>query len=338
MPGFVKRNWRLKLLAIVLAIVSWAGVVLATNPPGTRSVSIAVPQPPSLDVSLPAGYLLTQAIPNLTVDITGTEDHLSSFSKSSLQVTVDYDAIRAVGARVPAAVRLPVKITNTDPNIDLDDPPSSIEAEVDSTGTASEPVQIEVSHAPPPGYQDSTMQATPATVTATGPEHELVGIVIKTTPPFDLSNQRADFGATDVKVWPYSAQGQYLSDVNLTPASVNVAITVVGVDTTRTSSVVLGDITGAADFTQVIVDTYSPMTVTLNGSQDLINAASLATVTTGGIDVAGQTGTVTYKVPIETPTGITAIPASVTVTVTVTLLPTPTPVPTSPSPSPSPTG
>jgi YbbR domain-containing protein len=334
MPGFVRRNWRLKLLALVLAILSWAGVVLATNPPGTRSVSIAVPQPPSPDVSLPAGYLLTEAIPNLTVDITGTQDHLNSFSKASLQVTVDYDAVTAVGDHVPAAVRLPVKITNTDPNIDLDDPPSSIEAEVDSTGTASEPVHIEVGHAPPPGYQDSTMQATPAKVTATGPEHELVGIVIKTQ-QIDLSNQRANFPASTIKVYPYSSQGRYLSDVNLTPASVNVSITVVGVDTTRTSSVVLGAITGAGGGTQVTVDTYSPLTVTLTGSQDIINGASLTTVPTGGIDVAGQTGTVTYKVPIETPTGITASPASATVTITVSLLPTPTPAATSPAASPS---
>ena len=334
MPGFVTRNWRLKLLALVLAILSWAGVVLATNPPGTRSVSIAVPQPPSPAVSLPAGYLLTQAIPNLTVDITGTQDHLNSFSKSSLQVTVDYAAVTAVGGQVPATVRLPVKITNTDPNIDLDDPPSSIEAEVDSTGTASEPVQIEVGHAPPPGYQDSTRQATPAKVTATGPEHELVGIVIKTQ-QIDLSNQRANFPASTIKVYPYSSQGRYLSDVNLTPASVNVSITVVGVDTTRTSSVVLGAITGAGGGTQVTVDTYSPLTVTLTGSQDIINGASLATVPTGGIDVAGQTGTVTYKVPIETPTGITASPASATVTITVSLLPTPTPAATSPAASPS---
>jgi YbbR domain-containing protein len=335
MPGFVTRNWRLKLLALVLAIFSWAGVVLATNPPGTRGVSISVPQPPSPGVSLPAGYLLTQAIPNLTVDITGTQDHLNSFTKNSLQLTVDYDVIKALGNHVPATVRLPVKITNTDPNIVLDDPPTSIQAEVDSSGSASEPVQIEVSHAPPPGYETSATQATPVAVTATGREHELVGIQIKTQ-EIDLSNQRANFAAT-VAVYPYSSQGRLLSDVNLSPATVNVAITVVGLPTSRTSSVVLGDITYGSGV-QVQVDTYSPMTVVLTGSQDLINGASLATVTTGGINVAGQSGTVTYKVPIETPTGITAIPASVTVTITVTLLPTPTPVPTSPSPSPSPTG
>jgi YbbR domain-containing protein len=295
-------------------------------------VSLAVPQPPSPEVSLPAGYLLTQPIPNLTVDITGTEDHLNAFSKSSLQVTVDYAAVKAVGDQVPATVRLPVRITNSDPNIDLDDPPASIEAQVDSSGSASEPVQVVVSHAPPPGYQDSASVATPATVTATGPEHELVGIVIKTT-PIDLSNQRANFDASNIDIYPYSAQGRYLSDVNLSPAAVNVAITVVGVDASRTSSVVLGAITGTASGAFISAITYSPMTVVLQGSQDIINGASLATVTTGGIDVAGQTGTVTYKVPIETPTGISASPATAAVTITVSLLPTPTPAAASPTAS-----
>ena len=195
MPGFLTRNWRLKLLALVLAIFSWAGVVLATNPPGTRSVSIPVPQPPAPDVSLPAGYLLTAPIPNLTVYITGTEQHLDAFSKSSLQVTVDYNAIRAIGNQVPATVRLPVKITNSDPNIDLDDPPASVMAAVDTSGSTSETVEVAVSHTPPPGYETGSLVATPNTVTATGPEHELIGIQVRTQ-QIDLSNQRANFDGT----------------------------------------------------------------------------------------------------------------------------------------------
>ena len=94
-----------------------------------------------------------------------------------------------------------------------------------------------------------------------------------------------------------------------TPATVNVAITVVGVDTTRTASVVLGPVIGAPAGDQVTVDGYTPVTVTLTGSQDLINGANLATVTTGSIDIAGQTGTVTYHVTIQAPTGITVSPS-----------------------------
>ncbi|HAW10744.1 MAG: CdaR family protein [Candidatus Dormibacteria bacterium] len=334
MPGFLTRNWRLKLLAVVLAIVSWAGVVLATNPPGTRSVSIPVPQPPAPNVSLPAGYLLTAPIPNLTVYITGTEEHLDAFSKSSLQVTVDYNAIRAIGNQVPATVRLPVKITNSDPNIDLDDPPASVMAAVDTSGSTSETVEVAVSHTPPPGYETGSLVATPNTVTATGPEHELIGIQVRTQ-QIDLSNQRANFDGT-VALYPYDGAGRLLSDVNVTPATVNVAITVVGVDTTRTASVVLGPVIGAPAGDQVTMDGYTPVTVTLTGSQDLINGANLATVTTGSIDIAGQTGTVTYHVTIQAPTGITVSPDTVAVTITVTPLPTPTPAPT-PAPTPTPT-
>ena len=174
--------------------------------------------------------------------------------------------------------------------------------------------------------------ATPDTVTATGPEHELIGIQIRTQ-QIDLSNQRANFEGT-VALYPYDGAGRLLSDVNVTPATVNVAITVVGVDTTRTASVVLGAVIGSPAGDQVTVDGYTPVTVTLTGSQDLINGTNLASVTTGSIDIAGQTGTVTYHVTIQAPTGITVSPSSVAVTITVTPLPTPTPAPT-PTPTPS---
>ena len=334
MPGFIARNWRLKLLALVLAIVAWAGVVYATNPPGTRSVSVPVPQG-SPGVSLPAGYLLTARIPNLTIYITGTQNSLSTFNLNSLQVSVEWDAIKAIGNRVPATVRLPARVTNSDPNIDLDNPPTSVEAQVDLAGSATEAVTVAVSHAPPPGYEVEAggVTATPSTVTATGPEHELIGIQVKTE-PIDLSNQRANYTASDVLLFPYDKTGQPLSGVNLEPPFANVQIQVNGLSTTRTSGVVIGPVIDVPSGVAVSAISYTPMTVTLTGSQDLLNDATLATVTTGPVDIAGQSGTVTYHLSISVPTGITASPSSVAVTITVTPIPTPTPVPT-PPPSPS---
>jgi YbbR domain-containing protein len=335
MPGFVTRNWKLKLLAIVLATIGWAGVIFATNPPGTRAVSLPVPQPPSPTVSLPAGYVLTQPIPNLTVYITGTEDQLNTFSRSSLQVSVDYSAVRSVGSRVPATVKVPVTVTNSDPNIDLDNPPTSVAVDVDTSGTANQSVLVKVSHTPPPGYEVATTAVTPAAVTVTGPEHELQGIQIETT-QIDLSNQLANFNGT-VALYPYDRDGRLLTDVNVTPATVDVAITVVGLDTSRTSSVLIGPVTGVAPGYEVTVDSYSPATVILTGSQAVINDPDLASVSTGGVDVAGQTGTVTYRLTLQVPAGISVSPsASVTVTITVTQIPTPTPSPSA-APTPTPT-
>jgi hypothetical protein len=80
------------------------------------------------------------------------------------------------------------------------------------------------------------------------------------------------------------------------------------------------------------------MTVTLTGSQSLINDPSLASVSTGGVDVAGQTGTATYHLTINVPAGISVNPSdTVAVTITLTQIPTPTPSPTTaPTPTPSP--
>ena len=35
-PGFIKRNWRLKVGSVLIAFVTWVGVVYAGNPPTTR--------------------------------------------------------------------------------------------------------------------------------------------------------------------------------------------------------------------------------------------------------------------------------------------------------------
>jgi len=335
MPGFITRNWKLKLLAAVLATVGWAGVVFATNPPGTRSVSVPVPQPPASNVSLPAGYMLTQPIPNLTVDVSGTEAHLNSFSHGSLQISVDYNAIKAVGSRVPATVKLPVTVTNSDPNVTLDSPQTSVEADVDTAATASETVVVKVSHTPPPGYEVGTTVVTPTAVMATGPEHELIGIQIETQ-QIDLTNRVANWEGT-VPLYPYDRDGRLLTDVNVDPVSVDVAITVVALDTSRTSAVLVGPVTGVSAGSEVSSISYTPTTVTLTAAPDLINAPDLASVTVGGVDVAGQTGTVTYHLNVQVPAGISVSPStSVAVTITVTPIPTVTPSAT-PVPTPTPT-
>ena len=328
MAGFVTRNWRLKLLAVVLALVGWTGVVFATNPPGVRSVQVAVPQSPEM---LPADYVLTQPIGSLTVDVSGTQQHLSAFSSSSLQVSANYDVIKAVGSHVPATVRVPVKVTDTDPNTLLNSPPTYVDALVDRSGSSTANVVVAVSRTPSAGYQIGSVQAAPATVTATGPEHALIGLQVKTQ-PIDLYNQEANFNKDTVAVYPYDARGTLLSDVNLNPATVNIQITVLPLNTIRTSSVVIGPVTGVPTGYTVTVNSYTPATVTLSGPQRQMSSPSLAAVTTASINTGGQTGTRTYHVSIPVPTGIAVSPS--TVTVTITVAPIPPPPTTAPSPTP----
>ncbi|MGA8015593.1 MAG: CdaR family protein [Candidatus Dormiibacterota bacterium] len=339
MINFITRNWRLKLLALVLAIIAWVGVVYAANPPGVKAVPVPVPQPPT--VSLPAGYVLTQPIPELTVNVAGTADSLSNFSANQIQVTVNYGVISSLGNNVPATVSLPIQLVKQNPNVQLDNPPTTVQASVDKIGTAVRGVTVAVGTNPQAGYTITEEHTTPATVTLTGPEHELGDAQVKTQ-SVDLGYQTANFTET-LKVYAY-AQSQVLSNVNVSPASVTATITLTSPTTTRTSGVVLGSLRGLPSGYGVSSVTYSPLTVTLTGTEALINGASLNTVSTAPIELGAFIGTRNYTVSIPSPgSGISVSPASVTVTVTTYAIPTPTPAPTprptptpSPSPSPSP--
>jgi YbbR domain-containing protein len=321
MPGFVTRNWRLKLLATVIAVVSWAGVVYAGNPPGIKAVTVAVPQDPIVN-PLPSPYVLVAPIPDITVDIAGTQDHLNSYSGRSLQVRVDYAAIRQVGF-----VNLPVTVTNTDPNCEIDHAPTLVTADVDKTAVSTASVQLIISHDPPPGFAVSTETVTPGTVTITGPEHEFSGLQVRAT--VNLSDQRANYSAS-VNLIPYDSQGHQITDVNVSPSSADIEITVNSVTTERTTAVTLGTIRGQpASGYEIASISISPLVVTLTGSQVTLNDPALDDVVTDAIDVTGLTSTRTFNVGIVVPGGVTADPTTVLVTVTIVALPLPSPTPSS---------
>jgi YbbR domain-containing protein len=329
--GFLVRNWRLKLLAVIFAVLAWVGVVYAANPPGVRAVQVPVPQPPTQ--TLPAGYLLTEPIPPLTVEVAGTADHLNAFSVSFLHVDVDYAAISAVGNRVPAVVSVPVRVTNTDPNVQLSSVPASVQAEVDRRGTAQAAVTVAIGRNLPPGFVMGPQTVSPSTVRLSGPEHELIGAVVKTQ-PIDLINQESNYIAT-LNVYVYDTEGHQLNEVSTDPATVTVQITVDSVHTSRTVGVVLGPVHGLAPGYQVTAISYSPPTVILSGEQVALNGSDLSTVTTAAVDLGGLTGTRTYVVQVPSPQqGISVSPDTVTLTVTIAPIPTPSPAP---SPTPAPT-
>lgn len=327
LPGFATRNIRLKGLAAVLATVMWASVAYASNPPDTRSVTVKVPQ--SSGAVDP--YVLVHAIPDLVVRVSGTRDHLQAFDPADLVVHADYKAITQVGIQT-----LPLSVINNDRDVVLDNPPTSVTAEVDRLDSRTVPVVVDYSQQPPPqGYVVVAKSATPSSVTIIGPQHELAGVVAKVT--VDLANQKTNFQADEKLALVDSATGQPVTNIGLTVAghpqdeSVLVTIEVAAVLTSRASAVVpkVSGTVAAGHF--LASETVTPATVVLNGPQDLLN--TLNSVGTEAISLNGVTGTLSFTVEVLPPAGVTAFPATVTVTVTVGAYPAP---PTA-SPSPSPT-
>jgi YbbR domain-containing protein len=333
-PGFATRNVRLKGVAAGLAAVLWAGVAYASNPPDTRSVTIPVPQ----DTGSVAPFVLVHAVPDLVIRVSGTRDHLNAFVPADLVVNVNYKAIKGVGVQA-----VPLSVINNDRDVALDNPPTSITAEVDRLDSRSVNVTVDTNPHPPQGYVVVNAVTTPSTVTVIGPQHQLAGVQAKVT--VNLATQKTNFQSDETVVLYDSRTGQRLGNFGLSitvggrpQATVLVSVEVAASLTSRASAVlpkVSGSV-GSGHF--LLAESVSPATAVLNGPQDLLN--TLDSIPTESISLNGITGTLSFSVNLVPPAGVTATPGRVTVTITVGSIPQPTVQPTAtatPTPTPSPT-
>jgi YbbR domain-containing protein len=321
-PGFIRRNWKLKVGCSLIAFVTWVGVVYAGNPPETKVLSVAVPQSVA---NIPAKYVLVHAVNPVQVRVGGDQNTLDALNSAVLTVTVDWSAANRAGT-----YSIPISISSSDPNIELIGPPTSIQVDLDSLASTSVPITIQIISPPPVGFQSGNQYATPSTVVVYGPKRELVGVEARVT--VNLGSQKANF-QQQLPVLVYS-KGIRLNNVSVdhTDVSVSIAITA---DVTDRVVAVIPKTTGSPSpghyLTGIVV---SPLTVVATGSQVLLN--TLDSVSTTAIPLTGIFGFYTISVTIVAPAGVTLSQSKVTVTIEMGTVPTPPPTPT-PSPTPSPT-
>jgi YbbR domain-containing protein len=325
LPGFIRRNWRLKVGCFLIAFVTWVGVVYAGNPPETRLVSVPIPQSPQ---SIPSAFVLVHPVENVLVRVGGDQATLTALNPALvITAAASWASVNHAGT-----YSIPLAITTTDPNIELIDPPTRIQVDLDAFVSVSVPVTIVITNPPPVGFHAGAEEASPSTVAIDGPQHQLVGVQARVT--VNLSNQKANFSAV-LRVLAYDSKGNRLNSVGIDHTDVSVSIAIAEFLSTRTVVVAprLGGTPPSGHYLVGIV--ANPATVVLTGPQDLLN--SLKSVQTSVIFLNGVTGLYTVTVTIQPPAGVTATPSEVSVTLQMAALPTPPPTPTpSPSPSPSP--
>jgi YbbR domain-containing protein len=320
-PGFIRRNWKLKVLCFLIAFVTWVGVVYAGNPPETRLISLPVPQG---SANIPPSFVLVHRVNDILVRVGGDQNTLDSLDPLSLTVTVDWAAVNRAGT-----YSIPLSVTSSDPTIELISPPTSVQVDLDALGSKAVPVTIQITSPPPVGYQSGVEQATPSTVNVDGPEHELSGIVAKVT--VNLSAQKANF-QEQIPVLLYTAAGVRLNNVSVDPTNVNVSIAITADFTTKEVAIVArteGNPSSGHYLTGIIV---TPLTVIATGPRDLLNAIDY--VYTTPIALSGVFGDYTVSVTILAPAGVTLSITKASVEIQTASVPTPPPSPT-PSPSPS---
>jgi YbbR domain-containing protein len=305
--GIVIHNWPLKVAAILLATLLYAGLVLSQNAQIWRGHVAIIP------LRQPADAVLLGTLPDVTsIRYFAPTDVAGRLNPSSFTATVDLS-----GATVTPEspfVQAKVDVRAADPRVQiLDFEPQAIRVQLDPL--ISKTVPIEVDRGPVPSgleVRDPVLSAD--SVAVSGPESvvrlvtaALARVVIQPS-GIDV-DQMVDLIAVD-------ASGNMQTPVDLEPSSVRVQIRVGSQLQTKTlpvNPVVVG--TPAPGY-EVASFAAAPVVATIEGEADAL--ASLVRIDTVPVSVSGTTSDVVATTQLQLPSGTSAV-GDPTVQVTVHL-------------------
>jgi YbbR domain-containing protein len=306
----VVHNWPLKVAAIVLATLLYAGFVVGQSIqtfPGTVQI-IAVNEPPTmrLETSLPQAT----DIRYLSVSDPGARASTDSFHATVDLANVDPDG---------GPVFVPVKVESVDPRFIVESwEPREIRVTPDPVKTRTG-IPVKVVQAPTPsGLDVRPAVVSPETVSVIGPA-SVVDQVARVEANVAIEPSGLDIDR-NVELIPVDAVGDRLTPVDVDPTTAHVTIAVFKNAESRplpVTPVVSGAPAAGYQVTGITVD---PLIVSVEGDADAI--LNLAEAPTDPVSISGATSDVTQNVALALPEGVLpAGGAATTVQVTVTIKP-----------------
>jgi YbbR domain-containing protein len=288
-------NWPLKLAAIALAFLLYAGLVVSQSQFDYNS---PVPIKP---INVPTNTVPLGTIPPVThIRYIVNGDPGVGPGPSTWRATVD---LAGVDPQSGSSGPQTVNVSSADPRfIVIDFEPRTVVVQLDPYASYTVPVQVDTGTTPE-GFTLGPVQKTPETVKVSGPDsvakYVVAAVADVTIDPHGLSVDR------DVPLIPVDNQGNELRPLNLSPKSVHVTIDVISTAGKKTL-IVNPNITGTPpDGYQVGAITVSPTSVTVQG--DPATLSSLTRADTVPISVATSTGTIDSNFPLDLPSGVAAV-------------------------------
>jgi YbbR domain-containing protein len=306
----VVHNWPLKVAAVVLATLLYAGFAVSQSVqefPGTVQID-PINQPPKTRIAT--------TLPQVTnIRYLSISDPGARASTDSFQATVDLKNVDPAGG--PAFV--PVNVQSVDPRFQVVSwEPPEVRVTLDPIKTRTGiPVKV-VPGPTPSGLDVRAAVVTPATVSVTGPASIVDQVVrVEANVTIDASGLDVD---QDVELIPVDAVGDRLTPVDVEPPTAHVKIPVFKQTESRplpVTPVVSGAPAGGYELTGITVD---PQIISVEGDADAI--LGLAEAPTEPVQINGVTQDVTQEVGLALPQGVQPAGGSdVKVRVTVSIRP-----------------
>jgi YbbR domain-containing protein len=305
---FVVRNWPLKLAAVALATLLYAGLVLSQATQEFRSpVPIeAINQPRGVKILTDLGAIRT-------IRFFAPTDLGLRIDSTTFRATVDLSKVDATGG----PITVPVVVVPVDQRIQIIDfDPARIIVRLDTVTTQTVPIRVDLGTVPPNLDTGApVVEATDAKVTGAS---SVVGRVTEVVAHVQLDASGIDFNRM-VDLSPVDDTGAVVPEVDVDPVTVRGKVAVFTDRQTKTIPVtpqIVG--TPAAGFEIVSPVTVEPAVVSVEG--DANDLAGLDAADTAAIQISGASANIVKVVDLQLPDGVQTI-GSPTVTVTIKLRP-----------------
>jgi YbbR domain-containing protein len=297
----VTDDWRLKLLAVGLAVLMLGAVAFSQNPPTTDSQTV-----PLAYANIPPNLILLNFPSTATVTYSGVADEITRAKRCScFTATVDVSH-----AKPGSNVQLDVVAKSTITDLSVQNPPP-ITATIDTYAPGKE-LQVQVGAHAAPGWSITKTAAacpnTPCVVHFSGPASWLKNMTASVTYPgavnlgsIDSPNQPVQLTNTNGLVDLTTCRTDPCATLDTLSASIHIE----AVPGSNSSTVVLLDSPPShppANGYRITAVTITPNTVTITGDPTTIGR--IRNITLPAVDLTGKTSDYTTQVTIPYPDGV----------------------------------
>jgi YbbR domain-containing protein len=305
--AFLFRNWPLKLAAVVLATMLYAGLVLSQSvqelPGGVKIDPVNIPDDASLIANLPQ----VSQIRYISAGDAGARASADSF-----QATID------LGDVDPEAgpTYVPIDVESVDPRfVVVGWEPQGITVQLDPVRTLGDIPVVVSQGATPDGLDVRPALVTPDSVSIRGPASVIERVVeVRANVVIEPNGLDVD---REIELIPVDAVGDRVTPVDVEPATAHIRIEVFSDLVSRPLPIapVLGG-EPAPGYEIAAID-VEPLIASVEGDADQL--LGMSRVDTEPVQINGATGDVTAIVGLALPDGVLPLPGSENATVTVTI-------------------
>ena len=297
MSGWITDDWRLKVLALVLAVLMLGAVAFAQNPATTRTLAIP------LTVQYTNNNIVVINPPDkVNVTFFGGSDAITNATIQNFKASVD-----TTHATPGPAVKLSISVTSTLPvNIQQ---PAPIIVHIDTIKAVDLPVQV-IAHGAS-GWAVTASTANPATVHFTGPsswtDHLTAAVVI----PAAISSSQAAFLNQPISLQNSSGALSLIPCATVPCAAIDsssASVTITAQTGSTSSTVPLIDAPpaqGPPAGYRITAVSITPATINITGDPAVL--AKIQRITLPAMDLSSSKSTATFNVNIPLPDGVSLI-------------------------------